>query len=591
MPLTRKQAAKIEKMVVIPARNDISLVQKRGNCIEGLPTALFQIIQDHLSKYDYCQLMNTNLSTFQPIKYETVHYTILINKSDLCDAYNETVALQMVAGVKDKCKQIAVRLSDVDEKLVRKYSKFYDGVASVHLKRFSFGSNMNFQMFYSLTELKLTEIKITSEIDINLENLALLVIYQCSFRGVSSWNKNNKLKAVEIRDCQFLEFLPPLNNLDRVVIKSCFQLHELQTTGGHKAFTFIGCEVSISLFQQMIQPSFYAKMKRLKLSCRFPDQVHDFSVWQNIPVVELNAAHAVRHTFPVFYGVELRLVNFKLPAWNECNELPNLKVCDLRCCQDFRTFPCSPKLKSLTLEKCPGLRLIPSQPNLRKLEVKSCELVEKIEFGNHLNFAVIYHCEALKDLAFCSSLEYLNVSLCGKLKTVKPLKPLPSSEELNERKVDLTQTNLYTKCCLYLGRYQTSMSDFSFCQNLYEVEVVSIELLVNLEGFHNISCLQITNCHCLVTTEGIGKILKRLILKNCFALTRLIGLQGIPIVLINDCLKIDDFTGLGNHDLLIVFKNDRFDELVEEYRTMNKHAKIFSDTKEIASSNGKKIKQ
>jgi hypothetical protein len=76
---------------------------------EGLATALFQIIQLFLSEYDYCQLMNTNLSTFQPIKHETVHYTISANKSDLCEAYNEMMVLQLIASVKDKFKQITVK--------------------------------------------------------------------------------------------------------------------------------------------------------------------------------------------------------------------------------------------------------------------------------------------------------------------------------------------------------------------------------------------------------------------------------------------------------------------------------------------------
>lgn len=79
MPRTRRQLATLKEKtyVPIPAKNDTTLFQKSGNCIEGLPLPIFQIIQTYLNEIDYRDLMNCNLSTFQPIKYETVKYTII----------------------------------------------------------------------------------------------------------------------------------------------------------------------------------------------------------------------------------------------------------------------------------------------------------------------------------------------------------------------------------------------------------------------------------------------------------------------------------------------------------------------------------
>jgi hypothetical protein len=44
----------------------------RVGCIEQLPTAIFQMIQDHVNEKSYRNLMNANLMTFQHLKYETI---------------------------------------------------------------------------------------------------------------------------------------------------------------------------------------------------------------------------------------------------------------------------------------------------------------------------------------------------------------------------------------------------------------------------------------------------------------------------------------------------------------------------------------
>lgn len=77
---TRRQlAADRERKfpILIPAKNDLTPFQKSGSSIEGLPTSIFRIIQTFLSETDYRGLMNCNLATFQPIKFETVRYSLL----------------------------------------------------------------------------------------------------------------------------------------------------------------------------------------------------------------------------------------------------------------------------------------------------------------------------------------------------------------------------------------------------------------------------------------------------------------------------------------------------------------------------------
>jgi hypothetical protein len=135
--------------------------------------------------------------------------------------------------------------------------------------------------------------------------------------------------------------------------------------------------------------------------------------------------------------------------------------------------------------------------------------------------------------------------------------------------------SLQKKCSLHLDEYLSSMNDFSFCQNIYEVEVSSMKQLYNLQGFNNISCLKIIGCHNLITTEGIGKILKTLTIAYCGKLTRLVGLQGIPEVFIQDCDNVIDFSGVGNHEMFAM-SHAVFDRLLDEYnQDINQHAEIF----------------
>jgi hypothetical protein len=72
----RKKLQRLRKVIEIPPKNDTSLFQKQG-CIESLPTVILQFVQDYSEEKDYRNLMNTNSSTFQQIKSETVKYSLV----------------------------------------------------------------------------------------------------------------------------------------------------------------------------------------------------------------------------------------------------------------------------------------------------------------------------------------------------------------------------------------------------------------------------------------------------------------------------------------------------------------------------------
>jgi hypothetical protein len=89
----------------------------------------------------------------------------------------------------------------VNEELICSYGMFFDGLRTLQITDFTFGRNMPFQVFHSLSLLILQDGKVESVVDFHLENLSVLVIANCKFQGISTWNPNKNLQIITIRDC------------------------------------------------------------------------------------------------------------------------------------------------------------------------------------------------------------------------------------------------------------------------------------------------------------------------------------------------------------------------------------------------------
>jgi hypothetical protein len=60
--------------------NQAELYQQRRNCIERLPTCLFQVVLLFSTEKDYRNFMNLHLSIFRSLKNETIILFPLIQK-------------------------------------------------------------------------------------------------------------------------------------------------------------------------------------------------------------------------------------------------------------------------------------------------------------------------------------------------------------------------------------------------------------------------------------------------------------------------------------------------------------------------------
>jgi hypothetical protein len=226
---TRGQIAKLKakKVVPIPPKYDTSLFQKKGDCIEGMPIPIFQIIQEFLNEQDYLDLMNTNLSTFQPIKYETVRYTLCGQEKwidfDFCaDENKEATVLQIINGVKDKSKQIGMRIKGVTQSTPLKYARLYEGLGGLCVEQVVLPKDFPIAtVFRKIRYLYLSFVGPgVTQANFDFECVEELDLYSCHLGEIVAWNSSKSLKKVTIHDCSPLSSIPPLDNIPDVSISA-----------------------------------------------------------------------------------------------------------------------------------------------------------------------------------------------------------------------------------------------------------------------------------------------------------------------------------------------------------------------------------
>ena len=82
----------------------------------------------------------------------------------------------------------------------------------------------------------------------------------------------------------------------------------------------------------------------------------------------------------------------------------------------------------------------------------------------------------------------------------------------------------------------------------------------------NIGDLEIRLCWNYFSTRNIYHIRQRLCIDHCKRLRKLEGLQGIPNIMLGSLPVVDDIKGLGNNNLVAVFKVPYLIECAKKYR-------------------------
>jgi hypothetical protein len=596
MPSTRRQVAKLKakKVIAIPPKYDTSLFQKKGDCIEGMPIPIFQIIQKFLNEQDYLDLMNANLLTFQPIKYETVHYTLVgperWSNFDFCaDEYKEATVVQIINGVKDKSKQVAMRIKGVTQTILFKYAHLFEGIGKLTLEHATLGKDFAFHIFSKIRRLKLSGVdglnRQPFQADFDFANLEELELNCCRVSEIIAWNSSKSLKKVIISSCSPLSSLPPLDDIPVVFIMSTSVTH-LQSIGHHKEFSCVGSTLDNETLALLNQPSFYKGLQSLSLCCTFNNP--DLLFCQNIPFVDLyNSSNSYRNDFypplPVLYGKELKIQHFSLASWNG-QLFSNVVRCDLKNCLDLIHFPQMEALQSLKLENCSTLVGIPSLSSLKDLWIRGCFSLKRVCFCPNLVKVTVDRCQDFDDLSSFSHVQDASLHYCHKVTSIVPFQHVPK---------------VLIRCCtgiIDLERISNSQDDYMLTrrtitisdvtiptklQNIYHLVLERYAEKLDISLIENVHHLELRTGLGLVTTKRLRNVTGSLILDRCSKLTSLEGLENIPEVSIICCPNILHFTGLGHCQKLTVRWNSMFEKMLLEFRKEKKHSELFESIEHL----------
>jgi hypothetical protein len=583
-PKKSRKEVQSRKVIQIPKRNDISLFQKQ-NCVEGLPVPIFQMIQEYCKEKDYRNLMNTNLSTFQPIKWETVKYSLIgPTKWDKMSPYKinqreERLLNIMNNHVKDKSKQISISFWNVKSPTLSKYSYLFQGIYQLHVtgsESSSSFASVSLDIFKSLRCLCLEKYYGVQLLDVDWLHLVKLSLVECGFSVIQNLNSSQTLKELKIENNYgSLKILCSLDNVDRIEISSPgYSSGSLVFPTKCRNFHInLQCvelkyrEVNDAEQSREDNHLFYEKLVICSAYLVFDPRLVDY--WKLYSSIEVNCPH-MKNGFPSFSvscSEKISLTGFSLSSWNG-SALLNLKELSLSRVVNLDILPEMHCLESVCLEDISSFRMIPGFPRLKKIIVNNCADLERIEFSPQLKELDLRRCPKIKDLSSCAHVKTLNLHQLDSLTSLSEFNGNESSF-INSRKEIIV-------CELRLLR------DFSFCQYLYRLELIELRELVSCEGISNIHNLEICHCHALISTKGLRNILGKIRIDECYGLLSLLDLQNIPEVEICYCSEVIDFSGFGHNKSVRLVG----DEIVNSFETFQKkNSAIVETIEELTMSN------
>jgi hypothetical protein len=532
------------------------------NHIAKLPIAIFLVVQEYSQQKDYRRLINSNSDAFKTVKQETAYYAWKVSTET--EKRLQRHIANIIYYVKDKSKQIAMTIDNLDQASVVSYAQYYEGIKQFTLDGFqqTFNSQLSFSMFANIYYLTLRGIKGIRQAHLYLDKTIELELILCDFEEIVDWREKHSMKEVIIHGCDKLISFPCLKGIPVVSITTHNTRLSNFQIGGQTKLCFDGRSITLQTMLQITsQPtSFFESLTYLQLRClHFPTEFQDYSIFQNIPVLYLmnNLGYgriSQSPIFPrVFTGRKLALSYFNLSLWSSGQSFPNVESCKLQYCHDLVQLPEMPKLKTLVIESCHQLSAIPSLPSLTHLIVNSINnLVSISGCGLCLKFSRIENCGSLEHPFGFDSVEQLLIRNCPKIKTIPDLECVRILDIHSCNKLDLrssrreksTSPRLFSNT--FVSLTDLSIADFSFCRDLYLLSLTDLPQLRNFSGIGNIQELSVENCHNLITTEGLEGFIGRIDIRNCSLLTTVCGILSSTAVRIYHCPKFSEFEGFDN---------------------------------------------
>jgi hypothetical protein len=363
--------------------------------LELLPTVIFQVIQENLKEKDYCNLVNSNLVTFRPVKYETVRYTFKEIKGP--DGLEEAaIVLSLINKVRNKATQISLSLCKFNNIALSGSLPFLKSLRKLEIMKTSF-SNDNFtsKLFDNIIKLVLWQVIgrfVEEPLKLKFRHLVTLELGGCdNIESVEDVSGNGTLQHLAITEC-FMKTLSLINleNLHSFNYH-CGNTFDLSKTiripGNCMRLEIIDYSSTNILEQLKVICQQRNLFQKLNLTLRedFPLMCYqkiDHSFYQNVPVVELKTRRD-NHIDPgpamnAIGSQDLSLSWFKLSNWNSTGTITSIRKLRLEGCHDIEELPQMPNVESISLEFGHTLKLITTMPSLIKLKIYLCSDLKTI---------------------------------------------------------------------------------------------------------------------------------------------------------------------------------------------------------------------
>jgi hypothetical protein len=369
-----------------PSENVTAVSQTKSSCIGRIPTEIFRIFQSYVQEIDYRNLMNTDSSTFKSVKSETIRYSLKCFSMQLFDQS----ILDLLKNVKDRTKQISIRLISMNVPELHHYLMLCQSVNQIHIYK-PVQPLDNYRNFIgassTLSVLILTGIKEGGDFyGNNYHALQHLELVECNFLWIRKLGRRrHPLKMVIIRNCPKLI---GFGYLDQYV--TTLKLDYLKSTRLIYKRCLDGCEliinatvVSVTLLEMLR----FAELKSVNFHCHFPDVGLDLGFLQSMKTVALHNSKGryCKGALPCFHFAEcLHLSCFTLSAWNKITTLENLLDLKLVWCSEMVILPDMPRVNTIVLLNCWDLEVIPRLPLLRKICIEDCMNLHTVSYCPNL---------------------------------------------------------------------------------------------------------------------------------------------------------------------------------------------------------------
>eukprot|EP01040_Poterioochromonas_malhamensis_P007600 gene7600-8205_t len=448
--------------------------------------------------------------------------------------------MNIIQRVKDKRKQIHVKLRQVSLSQVMEYSQLFEGIHRVSIILSDSDTihplTLNFNVFNNIYQVELYQFCNITTINDGFHNVNTLIIDYCrDLREIHNINNDRSLRKIIITECDFLsEFNLDLEGIETVEIQSR-RLHRITSSLNSLKQLSIISQVRIS---SELMEAIYKRapfIQSLKLQCKLPP---NFTLLKDIPHLTLFPRNSIEYTYPIPFSNEaLSLSSFDLATWNQISyAFGNVRKLYLKGITGLIDFPIMPNLRELSLTSCHTLTSIPSLEKLVLLKIRICRRLTSVaEIQPSLRIVELQQVP-IKDFAFIYSnfkikkvilkeclvknvsdfvkVPILSIDHCSLITSLAGL--AGKSFEEDRRIIKLIELN--------------NITDFSVLYNIYDLTLIEMKGLTNGEGIHNIHHLSIRDCSNLLSTNGLSRITSSLFISQCKNLLELVNIHGIPMI-------------------------------------------------------------